>query len=225
VRRPSLSHVTPGELLEKLLRRDASRPLVTWYDDATGERVELSVATAANWAAKTANLLSDEDIEAVQLEPASHWLAAVVALGAWAGGVAVVDVDGEPLPGDARTFTQRVLAQPDALLSAPPSPSDAALCLGSREWTLAELGEAAQRAATRHEVGPGSRVLSTLPLDDIDGLDAGLLVPLAADGSVVLVANADETKLARRAADERVTHTAGVDVAGLPRLVSGARGR
>ena len=41
-----------------------ARPLVTFYDDATGERVELSVATYANWVAKTAGLAQDElDVE------------------------------------------------------------------------------------------------------------------------------------------------------------------
>ncbi len=39
---------------------DPNRPLLTWYDDATGERTELSGATLANWVAKTANLLVDE---------------------------------------------------------------------------------------------------------------------------------------------------------------------
>jgi hypothetical protein len=61
-------------------------------------------------------------------------------------------------------------------------------------------------------------VLSTLPLDTVDGLDAGLLVPLAAGGSVVLVGSADEARLAERCATEKVTHTAGATVAGLPRL-------
>ena len=42
------------------LRTDAARPLVTFYDDATGERVELSVTTYANWVAKTAGLVQDE---------------------------------------------------------------------------------------------------------------------------------------------------------------------
>ena len=42
----------------------AARPLITYYDDATGERVELSGTTTANWAAKAANLLRDEcDVE------------------------------------------------------------------------------------------------------------------------------------------------------------------
>ncbi|MFD0786819.1 TIGR03089 family protein, partial [Micromonospora azadirachtae] len=38
---------------------DPTRPLLTWYDDASGERTELSGATLANWVAKTANLLVD----------------------------------------------------------------------------------------------------------------------------------------------------------------------
>src|SRR5215468_10131545 len=47
-------------LLAKALTRDPARPLLTYYDDATGERAELSAATLANWVAKTANLLQDE---------------------------------------------------------------------------------------------------------------------------------------------------------------------
>ena len=35
-------------------------PLVTYYDLASGERVELSGVTTANWVAKTANFLIDE---------------------------------------------------------------------------------------------------------------------------------------------------------------------
>ena len=197
--------MTPSELLQSCLRRDSARPFVTWYDDASGERVELSVATVANWAAKTANLLYDEDIDAVRLSPGSHWLAAVVALGAWTAGVPVDD-DGEALPDDPQAFVPRVLAYPDALLTPPASPSAPALRSGGREWSLEELGAAAAQAAIHHDVKTGARMLSLLSLDTVDGLDAGLLVPLAVDGSVVLVTNADESKLAKRATDERVTH-------------------
>lgn len=69
------------ELLEQRLRRDPSRPFVTFYDDATGERTELSVTTYANWVAKTANLLADElmldpgDDLRIDLPP--HWLGTV----------------------------------------------------------------------------------------------------------------------------------------------------
>ena len=47
-------------LLGPVLRDRAALPLITFYDDADGTRVELSAATVANWAAKTANWLHDE---------------------------------------------------------------------------------------------------------------------------------------------------------------------
>ena len=78
----------------------AARPLITFYDDATGERVELSGTTTANWAAKAANLLREEcDVEpgtpVAMLLPA-HWQTAAVLLAAWWCGAEVV-----PEPGDA----------------------------------------------------------------------------------------------------------------------------
>jgi hypothetical protein len=196
----------PAGLLAAAARRDSARPLVTWYDDATGERVELSVATAANWAAKTANHLVEEDVETVRLDPSDHWLAVVVALGAWTAGVAVTDSPAAgSLPGEARAFMATVLPQPDALL-APPPPADAlALDYSGRRWTLTELAAAAQQAASQHGVETGARLMSTRSLDTVSGIDAGLLIPLAVDGSVVLVANAEEAKLEKRATDERVT--------------------
>ena len=57
---PSLDGTTFPRLLDAALRSDPARPLVTFYDDATGERIELSVTTYANWVAKTASLLQDE---------------------------------------------------------------------------------------------------------------------------------------------------------------------
>lgn len=86
------------DLLADLLRRDGSRPLVTSYDDATGARTELSVATYANWVAKTANLLVDELMldpgDTVLLDLPTHWLTTVFLGGAWAAGVAVSDGPG-----------------------------------------------------------------------------------------------------------------------------------
>src|SRR6266516_2737074 len=73
--------------------RDPARPLLTWYDDATGERLDLSGATLDNWVAKTANLLVDGcglgpgDRATVALPP--HWQTAAVLLGCWSAGVAV----------------------------------------------------------------------------------------------------------------------------------------
>jgi uncharacterized protein (TIGR03089 family) len=87
------------QLLAGLLTRDAGRPLVTCYDDLTGERTELSVATYANWVAKVCSLLTDElDVERggrLLVDLPVHWLAPVVLGAAWAGGLEVV-WDGEP---------------------------------------------------------------------------------------------------------------------------------
>ena len=75
-----------------MLRADPVGPRITYYDDATGERIELSAVTLANWAAKTGNLLRDE----LGGGPASR--VAVLAAGALAdrGGVVrgVVDRRG-----------------------------------------------------------------------------------------------------------------------------------
>ena len=72
-------------------------PRITYYDDATGERIELSTATLANWAAKTANLLRDElgagpGSRVAVLLPA-HWQTAAVLFGVWWIGCEVV-LDG-----------------------------------------------------------------------------------------------------------------------------------
>ncbi|HEY9313150.1 TIGR03089 family protein [Williamsia sp.] len=79
--------------LDPALTRDGTQPLLTYYNDATGERTELSGLTAANWAAKTANMIRDEfglmpgDVVAVDLP--AHWQTAGVLLGAWWAGMHV----------------------------------------------------------------------------------------------------------------------------------------
>jgi len=71
----------------------ADRPLLTYYDDATGERTELSAAALGGWAARTAALLHEGcglgsgSRAAVLLPP--HWQTAAVLLGAWSVGIAV----------------------------------------------------------------------------------------------------------------------------------------
>jgi len=80
-------------LVTDLLRADASRPLVTFYDDATGERIELSVATYANWVNKTAGLVQDElELERgglVLVDLPTHWLTTVWLGAAWTFGLCV----------------------------------------------------------------------------------------------------------------------------------------
>lgn len=83
---------------EKLFRpllTQPARPVITHYDDAAGTRVELSRASLANWAAKTANWLRDEwDVEpgaVVSVRLPAHWQTAGVLLGAWWCGAVVTD--------------------------------------------------------------------------------------------------------------------------------------
>jgi uncharacterized protein (TIGR03089 family) len=94
-------------LLTPLLSANPMGPRITYYDDkhgtfyddkhgddATGERIELSTVTLANWAAKTANLLRDElgagpGTRVAVLLPA-HWQTAAVLLGVWWIGAEVV---------------------------------------------------------------------------------------------------------------------------------------
>ncbi len=70
-------------------------PVVTFYDVSSGERVELSGTTLANWVAKVANLLVDElDAERgtrIRVGLPSHWLRFVWLLGAWRIGAVVTD--------------------------------------------------------------------------------------------------------------------------------------
>ena len=112
----------PADLLQSALAADPSRPLVTYYDDATGERVELSVATFANWVAKTANLLQDElsaePGDRVALLLPAHWQTAVWLLACSSTGV-VADVAGQP-------------AEADLVVSGPDTLHQARACSGER---------------------------------------------------------------------------------------------
>ncbi|MGW7005200.1 TIGR03089 family protein [Streptomyces sp. NPDC054933] len=106
---------TPADLLRSALAADPARPLLTFYDDATGERVELSVATFANWVAKTANLLQD-DLAAqpgdrVALLLPAHWQAAAWLLACFSTG-AVAEPGGDPAAADL------VVSGPDGLEAA-----------------------------------------------------------------------------------------------------------
>ncbi|TDU06304.1 uncharacterized protein (TIGR03089 family) [Streptomyces sp. 846.5] len=240
---------TPADLLRSALATDPARPLITYYDDATGERVELSVKTFDNWVAKTANLLQDDlaaapDDRAALLLPA-HWQTAIWLFACWSVGLTVLP-GGEPAeaslvvsgpdtleqalacPGDRVALALRPLggrfpelpsgfldyaaevpAQGDRFVPyAPVDPDRPALVIDGEQLTGAQVVSLAAEQATRLELGPGDRVLSTLSFDDWAGLGGGLLAPLAAGGSVVLCRNseklADEV-LEQRMASERVT--------------------
>jgi uncharacterized protein (TIGR03089 family) len=108
---------TPADLLAARVRDAGPAPLVTFYDDVSGERTELSATTLANWVAKTANLLADEfDVgpgSTVALALPVHWQTAAVLLGVWSCGAAVLDTAGED--DDRFASADVVLAAADRL--------------------------------------------------------------------------------------------------------------
>lgn len=89
-----------GALASQQVRARGHAPFITFYDDASGERTELSYATFDNWVSKTANLLVEElevgrgDRVATLL--GNHWTAVVVAFACWKVGCSVVPVDADP---------------------------------------------------------------------------------------------------------------------------------
>jgi uncharacterized protein (TIGR03089 family) len=107
---------TAAALLGLALQADPARPLLTFYDDASGERTELSVTTFANWVAKTANLLVDElAVEpggVLELRLPVHWQAPVWVQAGWAAGLAVRV--GPRRPGEAAPAVTVVTHDPSA---------------------------------------------------------------------------------------------------------------
>lgn len=219
---------TVPSLFAAIVGKDPSLPFLTFYDDATGERTELSGATLANWVSKTANLLVDGcglgpgDVAAVRLPP--HWQTAAVLLGAWTAGLSVAY--GEPTGAGADVeFASLKAAETGA-----PGPADRYV-LGLAPMGLPMRGGvpdgfadyvAEVRQFGDHYPGPpggagtedlverarklaypGGRLL----VDAVAHPDPveWLLGPLAAGASIVLSVNSDPAKLADRAASEQAT--------------------
>ena len=96
--------------------RDPAKPFITSYDDRTGERVELSYATFANWVWKSANYLRDSldvqpgDEVAVLLR--THWQTIAIWYAGFAAGAVVVPLTVKDLAGSKAVA---VFAQEDTL--------------------------------------------------------------------------------------------------------------
>lgn len=128
---------TVDALFAAAAKPDPARPFLTFYDDATGERTELSYLTMDNWVSKTANLLLDhayaEPGATAELRLPPHWLGAAIMLGCWRASLAishalpsavereqpyvVFDTEAEPRPADAapREATYTVALAPLAV--------------------------------------------------------------------------------------------------------------
>ncbi|HEX2903875.1 MAG TPA: TIGR03089 family protein [Jatrophihabitans sp.] len=125
---------TPESLFATRLAADPGGPLVTFYDDATGERIELSAKNTGNWIAKTYSLLTD----ALGLGPGDtafvrlplHWLAVPILFGCWFAGVEVVSrpgadvafADADSLAGIDRPAADEVFAVSLLSMARPGTP-------------------------------------------------------------------------------------------------------
>ena len=211
----------PG-LFESAVRRDGGRPFVTFYDDVSGERIELSHATTANWVAKTANLLVDEiDLESgetVRVALPPHWLGIVWALSAWScgaalsttgGDIAIVGPDTLDVRGARATMASALLPLGGRFREPLPA---GVVDYGAEVYNHGDHfvaidppgpDSAAYDDTTHTELIAaaepiGDRVLST-------SLDPLLMARLiTGGGSLVLCRNLDPGRLDRRIADEKV---------------------
>jgi uncharacterized protein (TIGR03089 family) len=90
--------------LQARTARSGGTPLLTYYDERTGERTELSGVSFANWVDKTANLLLDELLvepgQQVRLRLGSsapaHWVTLVWVGAIWRAGCSVTLQPEEP---------------------------------------------------------------------------------------------------------------------------------
>jgi uncharacterized protein (TIGR03089 family) len=229
-----------GDTVESLravaVADDAARPLLTWYDDGTGERVELSGRTLDNWVAKTANLLVDGcglgpgATGAVLVRP--HWQTAAVLLGCWAAGLAVASSEvpadvvfaGEPVgSGAADRYLLGLAPMGLPLREVPVGWLDyvaevrgygdhfaPAVPPRPADPATPDLTHAALVARARERAAalelPPGGRVLVDAVAHPDPLD-WLLAPLAAGASIVLCGNLDPAAVPARVAAERVTRT------------------
>ncbi len=223
-------------LTGKLLQGPPAQPLVTHYDDAAGSRVELSVATMRNWAAKTANWLVDEhDIEPgarVAVYLPAHWQTAAVLLGAWwcgaevvisgdadvafvppsgsatASVVAVASLDpmGRDLRGDVPAGTVDYIG--DARLFGDDFLELTPVPGDTRCFMGSTVDEVLSAATARAaDLGLAAGARVLSTMDWPGHVMDGLVTVLAAGASLVQVTNADPAKLRKHEETERTTLT------------------
>src|SRR5689334_1496763 len=205
---------TLPELLTRRLNADPGQPFVTFYDDGTGERTELSVKTFANWVSKTANLFADElmldpgDDLRIDLPP--HWLGAVFVGGSLACGlsldatapVAIVGPDALSR-GNLAATTMACALHPFATRFTEPLP-DGVLDHGVLWAGQSDVFSPVDPTDLGAVIADDRRVLTDLnPLSE-DG-QALLVGLLAGTGSLVLVRAREDSEWPARSQNERAT--------------------
>jgi uncharacterized protein (TIGR03089 family) len=159
--------LTPEALFDRLLAADPGRPFVTYYDEASGERSELSRKSLANWVAKTHFLLRDElglgvgDTALIALPP--HWISLPAVLGALTAGLELTEAG----PADV-AFVEPARLPADAADVYVVAPDSAAVGLGDHvpagadDYVVAVRPQADKWPTVQLEAGPDDPCLPGL---------------------------------------------------------------
>jgi uncharacterized protein (TIGR03089 family) len=229
--------------LRRALSSDPAGPRLTFYDDASGERVELSTTTLVNWVAKTTNLLVLEcgvgPGARVSLHLPRHWTTAVWVLAADAVGA---EVAMDPADGD-RTHSDVAVVGPAGIVDPPDADEVFAVSLAplgapfrtslptmvrdyavdvrlmpdqvAVEGSPGRLGSMAELRAAAAQLRASDRVAGLGALDGLESVVDGWLAPLSVGASVVWVRNPDPDSCVPRWATERVTAVSGAVPSGV----------
>ncbi|MBO9523838.1 MAG: TIGR03089 family protein [Nocardioidaceae bacterium] len=199
-------------LLQARLARDPGSPFLTFYDDASGERTELSVTTYANWVSKSANLLADELMldpgDAISIDLPPHWLGAVFLGATAAAGVEIAAGADVALVGpggwESATATTVVATALHPFATRFSTPLPAGVLDHGALWA-GQPDVFSPVEPTPLETTPDDRRVLT-DLNPLSPEGAALLVGLlAGSGSLVLVARAEESRWPARSQSERAT--------------------
>ncbi len=227
-----MHQLTPERQFAQLLAADASHPFVTYYDEATGERTELSAKSLANWVAKTHHLLTDElglgvgDTALVALP--AHWIAVPVLLGCLTAGLQLTMDDDAAVAfvtagsiDDAEGMLDVYAVDPArAALGFGTAPAPG----GAQDYVASVRPQADAWAGVQLLAGPddpclpgltraqvveraggledGARLLTTRDWDSPDDWIDTVLAPIAAGGSVVIVRNCPDDAVLERRASQ-----------------------
>jgi uncharacterized protein (TIGR03089 family) len=118
--------MSPEQLFADLLATEPARPFITYYDEASGERSELSAKSLANWVVKTHHLLGTElglgAGDGAMLALPAHWISLAPLLGALTAGLELLtDADGADVAFVEPATLAAAASVPDVYAIAPES--------------------------------------------------------------------------------------------------------
>ncbi|MFT4295438.1 MAG: TIGR03089 family protein [Micropruina sp.] len=218
--------------LQRRTRTAGAEPLLTHYDTASGGRTELSVATFANWVAKTSNLIEELGADSglvglpLALRRPGHWMTLLWPLAAWQRECAItLEVAGADVVVVGPDVTEAVL--PGATLACSLHPlglglrglPDGVLDFSTEALAQPDLAGTLPSTPSAPAWIDGAQVLShaelagtppvagrvlVLPSDPLATLRDAVIAPLLGGGSAVVVeGDPGDARLAAIRASER----------------------